>query len=101
MAKGFIFKCTNKSESECFERSLFGTDRLAGDEVLSLESGDKLFLLNVETNKLGGVFQAGSTGTYKLVPEAWKGRYPYQVRIQGVEQTKWIENAKETLSALQ
>ncbi len=51
MQKGFIFKCTNKSESECLSRLLFGTDRLAADEVLSLQPGDKLFLLNVESDK--------------------------------------------------
>ena len=51
MQKGFIFKCTNKSESECLNRQLFGTDRLAADEVLSLQRGDKIFLLNVESDK--------------------------------------------------
>ena len=59
-AKGFIFKCTNKSESECLIRSLFGTDKIAGDEVLSLQPGDKLFLLNVESDKLAGIYEAKS-----------------------------------------
>ncbi|MFH1560731.1 MAG: DNA methyltransferase [Chloroflexota bacterium] len=101
MPKGFIFKCTNKSESECFDRSLFGTDKLAGDEVLCLEPGDSLFLLNVESNRLAGVFLAETAGGHRLIPEAWKGRYPYQVKIECIDQPKWIENAKETLSALQ
>jgi DNA modification methylase len=101
MAKGFIFKCTNKSESECLDRSLFGTDKLAGDEVLCLEPGDSLFLLNVESNRLAGVFQAETAGGHKLIPEAWKGRYPYQVKIRCFGQPRWIENAKKTLSVLQ
>ena len=101
MAKGFIFKCTNKSEGECLERSLLGTNKLAGDEVLSLETGDRLFLLNVDSNRLGGVFQAESNGMYKIVPEAWKGRYPYQIKVHCVDQPKWIMNAKEVLSVLQ
>ena len=57
-------------------------------------------MLNVESNRLAGVFQAESDGMYKLVPEAWKGRYPYQVKVQRFDQPKWIEIAKETLSAL-
>lgn len=100
MTRGFIFKCSNKTESECLDRLLFGADRLASDEVLSLELGDRLFLLNLEGDRLVGVFEAASRGGHNLVPEAWKGRYPYQVLVQPLGQTGVIGKAKETLAAL-
>lgn len=99
-AKGLIFKCTDKSESECLERSLFGTDKIAGDEVLSLRPGDKLFLLNVESDKLFGIYEAKSGGERSIVQKAWKGRYPYQVEVQLLGPMRVITNAKKTLSTL-
>ncbi len=101
MPKGFVFKCTNKSEQECLDRHLFGTDRLAGDEVLSLEPGDRLFLLNVENNRLIGMFEAESCGGKGIIHEAWRGRYPYQIRVKPCNEIKSLEKAKETLSVLQ
>ena len=34
--QGFIFTCSDKTESECFERSLFGTDRIYGPVVIRI-----------------------------------------------------------------
>jgi len=44
MVKGYIFVCTNVSEKECFERMLFGTNKLYGENVLQIKKGDILFL---------------------------------------------------------
>ena len=80
--RGFIFTCSDKTESECFERLLFGTDRIYGPVVIRIRKDDLLFLVNVDTDTLYGVFKAVSDGGFKIVPEAWKGQYPYQVRVK-------------------
>ncbi len=96
LIRGFIFACTNKTENECFSRLLFGTDRVYGPIVIRIRKGDLLFLNNVNTNVLYGVFKATSDGGFKIVPEAWKGRYPYQVKVKILGQLIKLDNANKT-----
>jgi DNA modification methylase len=98
--RGFIFACTNKSEEECLKRKLFGTNRLYGEKVFSIKKGDTLFLLNIDTDTLSGPFIADSDGGKNLDPEAWQGRYPYQVRVFTNGKIKSIKNAKEIFARL-
>jgi len=100
VSKGLILKCSDSSEADCYELSVFGADVLARDAVLMIEPGDKLFLLNVGTNTLTGTFEAASKGGYRLVPQAWKGQYPYQVKIQPTNGVHTISQAKESLALL-
>ncbi len=95
--RGFVFACTEKTEGECFERMLFGTERAYGPVVIRIRKGDLLFLHNFDTNLLHGVFEAVSDGGFNVVPEAWKGRYPYQVRIEILGNKVKIEDADKTL----
>jgi hypothetical protein len=77
-----IYLCMHKkTEDECFKRLLFGTDRVYGPIVIRIRRGDLLFLNNVDTDVLYGVFKAVSDGGFKIEPKAWKGRYPYQVKV--------------------
>src|SRR5918912_2015092 len=78
---GHMFSCIRKSERESFERMLFATTRDYGENVLKVRSGDLLFLVNLDTDTLYGTFLAKSNGAKNIVPEAWKGRYPYQVQV--------------------
>jgi DNA modification methylase len=79
--EGHIFACTSKSEQECFNRMLFATNHIYGENVLKVKKGDFLFLLNFDTDTLYGTFLAKSNGAKNIVSEAWKGRYPYQVQV--------------------
>ena len=97
---GHIFACTNKSERECFDRMLFATNHLYGENVLKIKRGDLLFLLNLDTNTLYGTFLARSDGAKDIVPEAWKGRYPYQVRVFRNGKVHSLSGAKKVLSSL-
>src|SRR5437870_6896814 len=72
-ASGHIFACTNKSEKECFDRMLFATSRIYGENVLKIKKGDLLFLLNLDNDRLYGTFRAKSKGARDIVPEAWNG----------------------------
>ena len=95
--RGFIFTCSNKTESECFERSLFGTDRIYGPVVIRVRKGDLLFLVNIDTDTLYGVFKAVSDGGFKIVPEAWKRRYPYQVKAEVIGELLKLKHANKIL----
>lgn len=78
---GHIFACTDKTERECLDRMLFATGRLYGESVLAIKKGDPLFLLNLDTDTIHGGFEAKSDGKKDIEPEAWGGRYPYQVKV--------------------
>jgi DNA modification methylase len=100
MSNGHIFACTNKSEKECFDRMLFATSKVYGESVLKIKKGDRLFLLNLDTDTLYGTFKSKSAGGKNLVPEAWKGRYPYQVQISRNGTMNSIVGAKKVLSRM-
>jgi DNA modification methylase len=97
--EGHIFACTSKSEQECFDRMLFATNRVYGESVLKIKKGDLLFLLNLDTDTLYGTFLAASDGAKNIVPEAWGGRYPYQVRISHNGEVHSFSGAKKVLSS--
>jgi DNA modification methylase len=95
-----IFVCTKKSESECLQRMLFGTSKLYVDDALATRAGDILFLMNIESNVLHGVFRAKTEGKQNIVPEAWKGKYPFQVEVEPMGSLQTVKNAKSTLKKL-
>jgi DNA modification methylase len=97
---GHIFACTSKSQKECFDRMLFATNRLYGENVLKIRKGDLLFLLNLDTDTLYGTFHAKSNGGKDLVPDAWKGRYPYQVQVSRNGVVYSLAGAKKVLSSM-
>jgi DNA modification methylase len=97
-SEGYIFACTNKSERECFDRMLFATSHVYGENVLKIKKGHVLFLLNIDRDRLYGTFLARSDGAKDIVPEAWDGRYPYQVQVILNGKIRSIEGAKKILS---
>lgn len=95
--RGFIFACTQKSENECLRRLLFCTDQVYGPIVIRIRQGDLVFLNNVETNMLHGVFKATSDGGFNIQPNAFNGRYPYQVQVEPLGQMISLTSAKSLL----
>ena len=57
LTRGFLFACTSKTEEECFNRSLFATEKAYGPIVIRIRKGDLLFLNNVDTDVIYGVFR--------------------------------------------
>lgn len=92
--------CTNKSENECFRRLLFGTNKLYAPAAIRVRKRNFLFLLNLDSDMLYGVFRAASDGKMNVEPEAWGGRYPYQVKVEPVGKIIPVENAKKLLKTL-
>jgi hypothetical protein len=95
--RGFVFACTNKSEKECFERNLMGATKIYGPVVIRIRKGDLLFLVNLTSNVLFGVFEAVSNGGFNLQPEAWNGKYPYQVKYKTLGNVIKVKNGKRIL----
>ena len=100
LIRGFIFACTENTEAECFERLLFGTDRVYAPIVIRIRKGDLLFLNNLETDILHGVFRAVSEGTLNIQPDAWKGKYPYQVKVEPVGERIVLKDAMKILNKM-
>jgi DNA modification methylase len=98
LIRGFIFACTQKTEAECFNRLLFGTDRVYGPIVIRIRKGDLLFLNNVNINVMYGVFRAVSDGGFKIDPKAWGGRYPYQVKVEPLGQIMKLNDVNKILN---
>jgi hypothetical protein len=98
--KSFIFACTNASQRECLDRLLFGTNRPYGAAAIRVRKGDFLFLLNLESDLLYGVFKASSDGKANIEPDAWEGRYPYQVKVEPIGIIVPLRDAKKLLRKL-
>jgi hypothetical protein len=77
----YIFRCSNKTEQECFDRHLFGELEKLSRRILEIKTGDTLFLYNVDTSLLYGVFTASSDGKKDIQSDAWKGKFPWQVAV--------------------
>jgi len=99
LIRGFLFACTNKSESECLNRQLFATDKIYGPVVLRIRKGDFLFLNNVDTDSIYGIFKAISNGGFKIDPSAFGGKYPYQVKVEATGNTICSHEAQKILDA--
>ncbi len=97
---GHIFACTGKTERECLDRMLFAAGRIYGDRVLGIKKGDPLFLINLDTDTIHGPFEAKSDGRKDIKPDAWKGRYPYQVRVMKNGAVHSAKRAKKMLSRM-
>lgn len=100
LMRGFLFACTMKTQEECFARLLFGADKPYAPIVIRVRKGDLLFLNNIEADVLYGVFRAISNGKLNIQPEAWKGKYPYQVMVEKIGAIKVLKNAKKRLGKL-
>ena len=98
--RGYVFACTEKSQKECFDRMLFSTNKLYEDKVLGVKKGDLLFLLNIDSHVLYGAFNAKSDGRINISPEAWGGKYPFQVEVEKNGEIKSMKSAEKILSKM-
>jgi DNA modification methylase len=58
-----------------------------------------MFLNNLDTDSLYGVFEAVSDSGFNIKSDAWKGKYPYQVKVKVLGDKVRIENAKKILQS--
>ncbi len=89
-----VWLCSRQTEEECLNRNLFGDSvRSPRAQAEPVREGDVLFLLNITTRELIGIFIAASEPGHNLEPDAWQGNFPYQIRVKPVGKIVRIENA--------
>jgi len=92
-ANGYVFLCNNRTETECLEKKLFGLQKSKWNRVSQVKKGDILFLLNYDTNRLHGVFEATSDGMMNIDAYAFEGYFPAQVRVIRKIRCPWLDEA--------
>lgn len=99
-AQGFFFVCSNGTQEECFKRMLFGSTLEYKEKVLKISKGDVGFLYNLDTDVLYGMFESTSDGDLNIEPSAWKGNFPFQIRVNWMEKHEPLREAKSLLRKL-
>lgn len=75
----FIFECSTATYLDCVQKNLFASNLPWPAQV---NEGDFCFLYHYELSTLFGLWQATTKGARNLVPKAWGGRFPFQVRVK-------------------
>ena len=77
-ARLFVFQCSGNTYMECIEKSVFGSN---APWPLQVRKGDHCVLHHYEYDTLLALWTAESNSGKKLVPKAWSGKFPFQVRV--------------------
>lgn len=80
--KAYIFMCSETTFYECMDKMLFGESDHFAPTVTTIKPGDLVYLYNVSTKRLHGEFEAVSRGAKDIDKTAWKGKFPWQVRVK-------------------
>ena len=88
--KGYIFRCNDKTIKEVFERQLFGDEIIYVSTVKTIEPKDRLFLYNLSTFEFSGPYAPNGEGGSRLVPAAWKAKFPAQIKFKLLPETRTI-----------
>ena len=86
-AEGYLFFCSDKTEGECFQRSLFGSGARELGAMSRIGKATPLFLFNFSTRVLYGPFWASSAARMNLEPSAWarpgggRSQFPAQISV--------------------
>ena len=78
-----IFECNDDSQTECFEKKLFGSN--VPWPLTSVRAGDYCLLYNYTKGKdhfIFGIWKAETNAAKNIDKNAWWGLYPYQVRVR-------------------
>ena len=89
----FIMLCDDSTEEECLRRNLFGDMARRLENLDEIEPGDIGFLLNINRDELIGVFRACSEAQLHIEPDAWKGKFAAQVRVEPIGELQRIGDA--------
>ena len=100
LTRGFLFACTSNTEEECFNRMLFATEKAYGPIVIRIRKGDLLFLNNIDTDVIYGVFRASTNGLFNMEPGIFNKKYPYQVKGECICDKIKVSNAKKIMTKL-
>jgi hypothetical protein len=74
----YIFECSTATYLDCVQKGLFGSNL---PWPLQIRKGDHCCLYHYEVGTLFALWQAEFDGGKNLVPKAWGGRFPFQVKV--------------------
>lgn len=80
----YIFLCRDSTHDECLVKNLFGGKQDYRDQTGDIKEGVPVFLYNFSSSLLEGSFISTSQASFGIIPEAWKGKYPWQIRVKRV-----------------
>jgi len=96
----FFMLCTSETEQECIDLGLFGAGERRLPYLKTIKKGDIGFLLNITNDQLIGIFEAEGSARLNIIPEAWGGKFPAQVKVKLIDQIKCVDNASEKLKKI-
>lgn len=94
----FIMFCDDRVEEERIRRQLFGHMVRRFEHVGEIRLLDMGLLLNVNRDELIGVFRACFEAKMNIEPDAWKGRFAAQVRVEPVGELRRVRDATYLLT---
>lgn len=97
MPNYFLFRSSDDTHQECLDRMLVGQNSKLKNRVQKVQMGDIIFIhktskrTNVQSQFIEGPFFAVSEGKKDIEPDAWKGDFPWQVKIEKKSDTVRID----------
>jgi hypothetical protein len=88
MTNYYLFRSSNTTYNECISKMLVGQRQINSKQVLEIVKGDIIFLhftgrfLPIEQQFIEGPYFAISNGCKDIDYNAWKGDFPWQVKIE-------------------
>jgi len=81
---GMMFLCNKATEEECLKNMVFAASISMMENMSNITDSTALFLYRLIPNRsvLHGVFQAEGVAGLNLVPGAFGGRFPAQIRVK-------------------
>jgi len=98
--QGEVLSCTDNSQEECFKHLLFATNKVYAPGFMRIRKGFLLFLLNLDSQKLYGVFRATTDASLGIEPEAWEGKYLYQTKVEPVHRLVCLKDGGKLIKRL-
>ena len=89
----FVMLCNDHTEGECLERNLYGDKAKRFEYLDEIKPGDIGFLLNIYKDELIGIFRACSEAQLHIEPDAWKGKFAAQVRVEPIGELQRLKDA--------
>jgi len=81
----FVFLCSDETESECLNGSVFGLPKSSFGQIQACVTPDTLlFLHNMQSKRIMGIYKATGPPGLDLVPGAFQGRFGAQVYVKQV-----------------
>ncbi|KAG6415481.1 hypothetical protein SASPL_122892 [Salvia splendens] len=82
---GMIFMCSSGTKKDCYQHRVFGLPENKKNIVEKIYTGMRLFLYDTDLKLMYGIYKAAGPGGYNIEPNAFKAKFPSQVRFKVLE----------------